>query len=88
MDRLKQQMHGQSDEYIRDIFQKVIQPVIKDKVLPLVDEACLKFLSGLNPKDKVTVNTFKKTMAAINENILEKLFMPVEENDEQNQNQD
>lgn len=63
MDNLKQQMHGQSDEFIRDIFALVVKPVIMGKVLPLVDKACKALLSGLTPKDRVTISKFKATMA-------------------------
>ena len=55
MDELKAKMHGQSDEFIRDIFSLVIQPVILNKVLPLVDKVCSDLLAGLTPKGKVTV---------------------------------
>lgn len=55
MEELKTKMHGQSDEFIRDIFSHVIQPVLFRKVLPLVDKVCSDLLAGLTPKGKVSV---------------------------------
>jgi len=55
MEELKTKMHGQSDEFIRDIFSLVIQPVLFRKVLPLVDKVCSDLLAGLTPKGKVSV---------------------------------
>ena len=70
MDDLKQQIQGQSEAFTKDIFQKVIQPVVMGKVLPLIDKECAVQLKGLTPKDKVTVAKFTQTMAVINDKIL------------------
>ena len=72
-------MQGQSDEFIRDIFALVIKPVILNKVLPLVDKVCSMHLSGLTPKDKVTVAKFRATMARINDKVMLQLFSPESE---------
>ena len=67
-------MNGQSDEFIRDIFQNVVKPVIFNRVLPLIDKVCSTHLNGLTPKDRVTVAKFKQTMTAINDRIMMQLF--------------
>lgn len=77
MEELKAKMHGQSDEFIRDIFSQVVQPVITTRVLPEIEKICTDLLGGLTPKSKVTVTKFRQTMKAINELILMKLFSPV-----------
>lgn len=59
MEELKAKMHGQSDEFIRDIFSQVVQPVIITQVLPVIEQICNDLLGGLTPKSKVTVSQFR-----------------------------
>ena len=77
MEELKNKMHGQSDEFIKDIFALVVQPVLLNQVLPLVGAICADMLDGLAPNSKVSVAKFSSTMTTIHHLIMEKLFMPV-----------
>lgn len=47
-----------------------------------MDSICSHVLKGLTPKDKISITTFRQTMATINDKILEKLFKQVSDDDE------
>ena len=79
-------MNGQSDEFIRDIYSLVLQPVITQKVLPLIDTVTSDVLQSFSPKDKVSVSQFDTTMTKINELILEGLFCSTDELEEDGDN--
>ena len=76
-------MHGQSDEFIRDIYGQVLQPVIMQKVLPLIDSVTTETLQNFSPKDKVSIAQFNAAMTKINEQILEALFCSTDDFDDQ-----
>ena len=79
-------MNGQSDEFIRDIYSLVLQPVITQKILPLIDTVTSDVLQSFSPKDKVSVSQFDTTMTKINELILEGLFCSTDELEEDGDN--
>lgn len=61
-------------------------PVIEHKILPIVSVVINETIIGLSPKDKVTKVKLLAKMNSINDRVLEKLFVPpVDPEDEDNE---